>query len=42
MKHLSLIATTISCIGGFLFGYDIGNLNNMAISNPQFKLTRYF
>lgn len=36
MKHLSLIATTISCIGGFLFGYDIGKY--IYLNYKRFKL----
>ncbi|KAL7316961.1 hypothetical protein PS15m_003377 [Mucor circinelloides] len=36
MKHLSLIATTVSCIGGFLFGYDIGVVSGV-LAMPTFS-----
>lgn len=32
MKYLSHIATTVSCFGGFLFGYDLGVISGMSLS----------
>ncbi|KAI7857479.1 general substrate transporter [Circinella umbellata] len=35
MKYMSLIATTVSCFGGFLFGYDIGVISGV-LAMPTF------
>lgn len=31
MKYWSQVATFVSCIGGFMFGYDIGTQTNILI-----------
>ncbi|ORY94966.1 general substrate transporter [Syncephalastrum racemosum] len=35
MKYLSHIATTVSCFGGFLFGYDLGVISGV-LAMPSF------
>ncbi|KAG2172225.1 hypothetical protein INT43_004766 [Umbelopsis isabellina] len=37
MKHIALIATTIACFGGFLFGYDTGVISSVLVMPTFFK-----